>query len=79
MLMMPERKKAVTVIVGSLGEGLMGPEMEGDDDASFAKKMCAMKIMKAIKESNVDEFTEYLGEFFSMCGHNGSESEMEDY
>lgn len=77
MLMMPERKKAVTVIVGSLGEGAVGPE-QGEDDYSFAKKMCALKLMKAMKEENVGEFAEYMSEFISMCQHNSDdESEME--
>lgn len=77
MMMMPERKKAVTVIIAGMGnEGMSGPE----DDYDYALKECAMKIMKAMEQRDVSEFCEYMKEFISMCKQDNPKPEMEmDY
>ena len=77
MMMMPDRKKAVTLIISGMGEG-EGPS-PFSDDYSFAKKECAMKIMKCLDEKDVSGFCEYMEEFLEMCENKPSKPDMEDY
>lgn len=75
--MMPERKKAVTLII----EGMGGPSPMGgmDDDYGYAKKACAMKIMKCMEAKDVEGFSEYLAEFIDMCKDNPKPKMDMDY
>ena len=74
MLMGPERKKAVTVIIAGMGGH--GEDMESDSE--YAMKACASKIMRCFEEKDVSGFCEYMKEFMEMCKEgNNPKPEME--
>lgn len=75
MLLAPERRKAVTVIVAGLGESGSGP-MESDKD--YAMKACAAKIMECLERKDCRSFCEYMKDFVEMCSDDEKpEMEME--
>lgn len=76
MMLMPDRKKAVTVIVAGLGGG---EDMGMEDDLQYAMKSCCLRLMKCMEEKDVDGFCEYMKEFIEMCKNDNPKPEMEDY
>lgn len=73
MLMGPERKKAVTVIISGLGS----PSDDMESDSDYAMKACASKIMSCLERKDVGGFCEYMKEFMEMCEGEDSKPEME--
>lgn len=63
MLLGPERKKAVTIILAGLGNGGGG---EHESDADYAKKACARRIMDCLEKRDVEGFCEFMCEFMEM-------------
>lgn len=63
MMMRPERKKALTVIMAGMGS----PEPSSDgDDYGYALKACARKIMQCMEDGDSEGFCEYMADFIEM-------------
>ena len=67
-MLMPERKKAVTLIIEGMGPSspMMGPE----DDYEYALKSCGSKVMECLERRDLEGFCEYMKEFVDMCKDN---------
>ena len=77
-MLMPERKKAVTLIVEGMGPSSAPYEREEESsDREYAMMECCMKIMKSIDRKDVKEMCEYMQEFIDMCKEDNPKPEME--
>jgi hypothetical protein len=91
MMLMPNKKKAVTLIIGgmkpdfvqkmgdrSFAEGPK-PAEEEETDYSLALKDASRKIISAIHEKDEASFADYMKEFIYMCQHDQEEPMDDEY
>ena len=74
MMLAPDRKKAVTVIVAGLGDSDDGPT---ESDHDYALKACATKVMECVERKDCEGFCEYMKDFIEMCSDKKPEMEMD--
>lgn len=67
MMMMPDRKKAVTLIISSMSGDGVSMETKEEDDYSLAFKDAGQKIISALERKDVDSFVDYMKELIFMC------------
>lgn len=87
-MLSPDRKKAVTLIIGGMkpdfvqrmGEpsnnGVRMPEKE-QSDYSLALRDAGRKIMSALERKDVEMFVSYMKEFMYMCDEQEDMNENE--
>ena len=85
-MLAPDRKKAVTLIIGSMkpdfvqrmgdasNNGVRMPE-ESASDYSMAMEDCGRKIMSALERKDVKAFVNYMSELVYMCDEQEDASE----
>lgn len=87
MMMMPSRKKAVTLIVSGMKpdfehkSGDRSPSVspfkeDEEDDYSLAYKDASRKILSAIERKDLDDLATYMKEFVYMCQEDQESEEM---
>lgn len=80
MMMIPDRKKIVSIILEGIGRSPEYPKgkTEGvSEDQSIALKDAMSKFLKAIESKDVDQMVSYLEDFIYLCKEEPKKEEME--